>query len=187
MCHEPELPTSLKSRTAATEQSQMHLTASRGVQAAVMEVLGLDDNAPYMDVSAICQGLIKSFAAFIHSHRGHPLGTMPLHGPDVYLRVWNQIQALGDKPLDESELCGFTPGTTHPGLISDVPRKRRTGALVCQVRFLHRRAALHHVLRLPWDRHVLTHAPVLCSRWSGLGLERQLAQARWRRPTRPCP
>jgi hypothetical protein len=104
------------------------------MQAAVMEALGLGDNAPYLDVSQLCQGLVKAFAHFVQTRRTHSLAGMPKHGPELYLRVWNQIHTLGDKPLHDRGVFDSLGEMAHPGLISAVPRKRRTGAPSLNVR-----------------------------------------------------
>jgi hypothetical protein len=109
-----------------------------------MEALGISENAPFQDVVLLCQGLMQAFSRFVKSRHTYPLLHKPKHVPQVYLRIWNQMQTLTDQPYQpQADLTAFNGEVTepaHPGLISEVPRKRRTGVPGGNVR--------HHQVRL---------------------------------------
>ena len=123
----------------AVESSQM----SDALQAAVMEALGITRISSFHNVPHLCQCLIVAFSDFVR--RGEealtPLGDDPHLPTQTYLAVW---QGLHDAPpeshdTDEDTTEELPPGAMiaaagHPGLLSDVPRKRRSGAPGANVR-----------------------------------------------------
>ena len=114
----------------------------RGVQAAVMEALGLGDSANLLPPEQLSRGLIQAFANFVQSRGIHPLKTQPKHTPQLYLQIWSCIQDMGEAGfMDGAAEPLEYAGPMHPGLVSAVPRKRRSGAAHCQVRPAAPRAA----------------------------------------------
>jgi hypothetical protein len=101
------------------------------LQAAVMEALGLGDSASLLHPEQLAQGLIRAFAQYVQTQRIHPCKTSPNHGPELYLQIWTCIEDLGEKGYPEDfEEVQYGNGL-HPGLVDQVPRKRRSGASNC--------------------------------------------------------
>jgi hypothetical protein len=101
------------------------------LQASVMEALGLSDSASLLHPEQLAQGLIRAFAQYVQTKRIHPCKSAPKHGPDLYLQIWTCIEEFGEKGFpDAFETVQY--GGVHPGLVNQVPRKRRSGAANCQ-------------------------------------------------------
>lgn len=121
--------------------SHMSITKHQlgSVQAAVMEMLGLPEDAENRDATMLCQSLVHAFSAFAKQRRMQQQPPAPLHVPQLYLRVWTYMQAppmLGHNDLagNLAAYAGPLADARHPGLVTDVPRKRRSGATGIDVR-----------------------------------------------------
>jgi hypothetical protein len=93
------------------------------MQAAVMEMLGMNESIPTLDPRIICPQLMRAFSNFVNGVPLYALGSAPKLHPSAYLHVWYTIQGYGgfiEEQIDEEDV--------HPGLFRDVPRKKRTNS-----------------------------------------------------------
>jgi hypothetical protein len=86
-----------------------------------MEMLGVDESAVRkMDPLQLAATLIRSFSAYVDGAQLRDLNSDPLHDPELYLKVWAQVQELGDQQ------CSDRSGTdTHTDCGGDQSLKRR--------------------------------------------------------------
>jgi hypothetical protein len=88
-------------------------------QAAVMEMLGVDEGARAMDPLQLAASLIRAFASYVDGAYLRELGGDPVHDPELYLKVWAQVQELGEQQ------CSDRSGTdTHADCTGEPALKR---------------------------------------------------------------